>query len=66
MARFKEINATRQAVGANLLYDVDYWSSSESSYNEAWEVNTSVNDSFGRTSSINKFGNLPVLAFVAY
>ena len=66
IARFKEINATRQAVGADSLYDHWFWSSSEYGQGNAWRVYANLNDYFGHTGGGNKASNYSVLAFVAF
>lgn len=66
IARFKEINATRQAVGADSLYDHQFWSSSEYGQDYAWDVYTYLGDRFGTADDGSKSGGVSVLAFVAF
>ena len=66
MARFKEINATRQAVGADLLYDKFYWSSSEHSQLGVWSICTDDGGAFSSTPDGGKRAENQVLAFVAF
>ena len=66
IARFKEINATRQAVGADSLYDHWFWSSSESDQANAWRVGAGLDGFFGRSDDLAKGVNGSVLAFVAF
>lgn len=75
IARFKEINATRQAAGSDSLYNHWFWSSSEaaseaalsgSAKSNAWGVSTKLTDVFGRTGNRTKVGADSVLAFVAF
>lgn len=66
IARFKEINTTRQAVGADSLYDHWFWSSSEYDQGDAWNVDANLGTNFGGTGGSYENGGYSVLAFVAF
>ena len=66
IVRFKEINATRQAVGADSLYGHWFWSSSECGQSIAWYVRTYLRSNFGSSDRNLKLSDRSVLAFVAF
>lgn len=65
-ARYEEIDFTRRALGYKGLANNWYWSSSCYSSNLAWGVYFTLNRNFGNCYSNLKYGNGPVLAFVAF
>lgn len=66
IAKFKEINATRQAIGSDSLYNHWFWSSSEYGQGFAWGVGALLDYDFGYAGNRGKDGNGSVLAFVAF